>query len=123
MTYRVRALALAALAAVVLPGCSSGPSYPHSWCGPLMTQLRTSETRSAENAGLAALQKSGAPVGELAADLTAYEHVLAAENGSGTASYSAVLNAPAALAKLGADLKQLNSECGQPATAYKSDIV
>lgn len=100
---------------------TSGPSYPHSWCGPLIAQFHAHETRQAYEARLAAVQRLGAPVGKLIADETTYGQDEAATNSPGTAGYSAVLAATGAIGAVSADLQQLNADCGQPADAYKTD--
>lgn len=122
MTNRARLLAavLMTLAAVSLAACSSGPSRP-SWCAPLVTQFHAHETRQAYLSGLAAVQAQGAPVGQLITDETAYTQDEADANGTGTNSFAALADAPKVLAKVSADLKDLNAECGQPASAYESD--
>jgi hypothetical protein len=112
------------LAAAPAAACSSvAPSYPHSWCAPLIAQFHAKESRQAYLSGLTALQKSGAPVAQLIADESQVVKDVAAINdaSSGTAGYTAGANAPGDLAKVAADLKTLNGECGQAADAYKSD--
>lgn len=123
MTNRAAPLAaLTVLAAATLAACgSSAPSYPHAWCGPLITAFHAKETRQAYLNGLAATQKQGAPVAQLIADETAYTQNQATANSTGTGGFAAVAAAPAVLAKVIADLRQLNSECGQAASAYKAD--
>jgi hypothetical protein len=118
---RSLAAALTVLAAASLAACSSGPSYAHPWCAPLIAQFHAHETRQAYLNGLAATGRQGAPVGKLIADETAYTEDQATANAPGTAGFGAVASAPADLAKVSGDLKQLNSECGQAADAYKSD--
>jgi hypothetical protein len=122
MTSRASSLAvvLAALAIAPLAACSSGPSRP-AWCSPLTAQFHAKETRQAYLNGLAAAEKSGAPVGRLIADETAYTQNQAAANTPGVAGFSALADAPKVLAKVTADLKALNAECGQAGDAYKSD--
>jgi hypothetical protein len=116
-----RALAAAVATAASLAACSSGPSYPHAWCAPLITQFHAHESRQAYLNGLAAVEEQGAPVRNLITDETAYSGNQAAASVPGTAGFGAVASAPAVLGKVSADLKQLNSECGQPTDAYKSD--
>jgi hypothetical protein len=116
----IPAAAAVLAASTALAGCS-GPSYPHSWCGPLITQFHAHETRGQYLAKLSALQGAGAPVGRLEADENTYLNTLAEADGSGTQSYSATLALPAALQAISSDQQQLNQECGQPADAYKSD--
>lgn len=124
MTPRTRlsAAALAAVAAASLAaGCSSSPASPHAWCTPLITQFHAKETRQAYLNGLAAVERQGAPVQALITDEAAYTQNQATASTPGTAGFGAVASAPAVLAKVSADLKELNSECGQDADAYKSD--
>lgn len=113
----------AALAVACLAACSSAPSYPHAWCSPLVTAFHAHVTRAAYVAALLDLENSGAPVGSLVKDETAYaaDEQSANDPASGTAGFSALGAAPADLAKVSADLQQLNAECGQAASAYKSD--
>ena len=126
MSHRSRlpAAAVAALAAASLAaGCSSGPSYPHAWCQPLIADWHAHETRTAYVAQLLALDTPGVPLGNLVRDETAYaaDEQAASDPASGTAGFGALGAAPGDLAKVSADLKALNADCGQPADAYKSD--
>lgn len=114
------AAALAVLAASLAAGCSPGPSHP-AWCAPLVTQFHAKESRQAYLDGLAAVERQGAPVGQLITDEKAYTQDEADANVPGTDSFAALADAPKALARVSADLKSLNAECGQPADAYKSD--
>jgi hypothetical protein len=119
-----RAASLAALALLAAPlaaGCSPGLSYPHAYCGPLIAQFHAKESRQAYLAGLAAVQKQGAPVAALIKDETVYARDAATAAVPGTQGFGAVADAPAALGKVAVDLRQLNAACGQPADAYKSD--
>jgi len=112
------------LAAAPAAACSSGaPSYPHSWCAPLIAQFHAKESRQAYLDGLSALQGQGAPVAQLVADENKYvkDQEAASDPGSGTGGFDAIAAEPADFAKIGADLKTLNSECGQAADAYKGD--
>jgi hypothetical protein len=122
MTYRAVPLAvvLAALAAVPLAGCSPGPSHP-AWCAPLVSAFHAHESRQAYLNGLVAAEGKGAPAGKLIEDETAYTQDEADANGTGTDSFAALADAPKALARVSADLQQLNKQCGQPGDAYKSD--
>jgi hypothetical protein len=126
MTTRSRlpAIALAAVAAAGLAACGSGgPSYPHSWCAPLVTQFHAKLEQAAYAAGLTALQGQGAPVGQFAADLAAYEHDKAEAATTNDDSFTALAGEPKAIAKVEADIKQLNATCGQPGDAWKSDSI
>lgn len=118
------ALTAAALSAATLAACSSSPSPP-AWCTPLAAQFSSPHARQANLTEIGKLKQAGAPVGELAADYSAFVKltVTAGDTSPGAAGYTAVLAEPAALAKVSADLKQLGSECGQPAGAYKTDDV
>ena len=122
MTNRASSLAAVlvtvALAAPLAAGCSSSPSRP-AWCAPLIAAFH--EPRQAYLNGLATVQKQGAPVGKLITDEAAYTANQASANSLGTAGFAAVAAAPKVLAKVSADLQQLNGQCGQPAGAYKSD--
>lgn len=110
----------AAVTAAALAGCSSGPSRP-AWCGPLITAFHAHETRQAYLNGLAALQKQGAPVGQLITDETKYTENQADASVPGVSGFGAVASAPAVLGRVSADLKALNAQCGQDADAFKSD--
>jgi hypothetical protein len=127
MTCRAWPLAavLALSAAAGLAACSSSPSYPHAWCDSLITQFHAHETQAAYLAALLDLDVSGVPLGNLVKDETAYaaDKQAASDPASGTAGFSALGRAPADLAKVSADLKQLNADCGQPADAFKADNV
>jgi hypothetical protein len=122
---RRSALAIVAVAAAALTaGCSSGPSHP-SWCGPLITQFHAKVTAQAYQSGLAAIERQGAPVRQLAADDAAYDKDRAVmdDPNSGTAGYNAVFDAQKKLEKVEADLKSLNATCGQPSDAWQKDDV
>jgi hypothetical protein len=122
MTSCARSLAAIVVvsAAVGLAACSSGPSYAHPWCAPLIAQFHA---RQAQAAYVAGLQSSGAPVGKLITDIGTYEQDQATANVPGTASFSALAAEPGDLAVISGDLKALNADCGQAADAYKSDNV
>jgi hypothetical protein len=122
MTSCARSLAavLTVLAAASLAACSSGPSYPHTWCAPLIAQFHAHQAQAAYVAGL---QSSGAPVGKLITDIGTYEQDQATANVPGIASFSAGAAEPGDLAVVSGDLKALNAECGQAADAYKGDHV
>jgi hypothetical protein len=119
------AAVLAVAAAAGLAACSSSPSYPYAWCAPLITQFHAKETQAAYLAAILALDVPGVPLGNLVKDETAYaaDKQAASDPASGTDGFSAVERAPGDLAKVSADLKQLNADCGQPADSYKSDNV
>jgi hypothetical protein len=117
---RYLAVVLTVLAAAGLAACSSGPSYPHTWCAPLIAQFHAKQSQAAYVAGL---QSSGAPAGKLITDIGTYERDQATANVPGTASFSALAAEPGDLAVVSGDLKQLNAECGQAADAYKGDNI
>jgi hypothetical protein len=123
MTHRARtaAAALAVSAVTALAGCSSGPTYPHAWCGPLVAEFHAKDTWPARQAAYQSAGNAGAPVASLIADESRLYADKAAENEPGTAGYAAVPDAVTAVKKIGADLKALNADCGQPAGAYESD--
>ena len=113
--------ALTAIAAVTLAtGCSSSSPAP-AWCAPLVATFHAHQSRQAYLDGLVAAEGHGAPAGRLIEDETAYTQDEADAASTGTGSFAALAAAPKALAKVSADLKALNAECGQPADAYKSD--
>jgi hypothetical protein len=68
----------------------------------------TEDTYQAE---LAAFQKQGAPAGQYAADLAAYEHDKAVANSDSVASFAAVGAMGKDLARMSADLKALAAQC------------
>jgi hypothetical protein len=114
-------LAAVPVTAALLTGCGSSPSSPHPWCTPMITQFHKPETQAAYLAGLTVLQQSGAPVGKLITDITVYAGLQDEVNSPGIAGYEAMPELLGQLTKIGADLQQLNRECGEPASAYKTD--
>jgi hypothetical protein len=109
-----------AVTAVVM----SGPSYPHAWCGPVLTELhvrRGSDLGYA--AGLVLLRHHDhAPVGRLLSDLKDYAvaHSVVQYRNDVTPSGSAAGMA-STFAAVKFDLQALNRQCGQPPAAYESD--
>ena len=78
-------IAAAASAAVLL----SGPSYPHSWCGPVLAQVHAHETQGAFDTNMSALENQGAPVGNLISDGdAASEDEAAADNSDPSSGFS-----------------------------------
>ena len=114
------------VAILLATGVIGGPSYPHSWCGPVMAQLTGSGgTQQALVSGLEHAQRQDhAPVGSLLSDLFAYEAArVAVEDGSNLDALSNLANERAALNVVAFDLRAVNRECGQPPNAYKHDNI
>lgn len=115
------ALVVAAIAVTVVV---SRPSYPHAWCGPLLTDLHVRGDSDREYAAaLARLQRRDhAPVGRLIRDLRDYAvarsvaqfpgDVMPSGSAAGTVSIFAAVKG---------DLRGLNRRCGQPRGAYEDD--
>ena len=103
-------------------GVIGGPSYPHSWCGPVIAQLTASGgTQQTLMSGLQRAQNQDhAPIGGLVSDLYSYEAArVAVEDGSDLDALSNLANEEAALRVVASDLQTVNRECGQPSNAYK----
>jgi hypothetical protein len=119
------AAALALIVGGVVAGIElSSPSYPHPWCGPVLAEMHANGGTEADyEATMQRLeQQDGAPVGQLLSDLYNYDEAYAQqENASDMQIMGALSNSMAALQTVGDDLKQINKECGQPASAYGSD--
>jgi hypothetical protein len=122
---RLRVIAASAVAVAGITTAAviatSGPSYPHSWCGPVIIQLQAHQSAGQYLANLDTLQSKGAPVGQLITDQQAYLADETGENTDTSASYGDVFAATGDLDKVAADLKQINAECEQPGDAWKTD--
>lgn len=102
----------------------SSPSYPHPWCGPVLAELHAKGGTEAQyEATMQRLeQQDGAPVGQLLQDLYAYDAAYAQEqNATDMQMLGSITGTMGALETVGDDLKQINKECGQPASAYGGD--
>jgi hypothetical protein len=102
----------------------SRPSYPHAWCGPLLTELHVKgESDLGYAAALVHLRRRDhAPVGKLLSDLDDYtvaRSVVTKQNDL-TPSGSVAGMASTFTAVKG-DLQVLNRKCGQPPGAYGGD--
>lgn len=113
--------AAAAILATGLVFATAGPSYPHSWCGPVLMQLHARETQGKFDANMSALEGQGAPVSQLIIDGDAATQDAAAANSSNEAAFSGGLAAIGDLDRASADLKRINQACRQPPSAYKND--
>jgi hypothetical protein len=128
---RLRGLIVAGCAVVlVIAGVTTAavvrrPSYPHAWCGPLLTVLHVrGETDLEYAAAVAGVgRRDHAPVGRLVSDLRDYSVA-----SSGLLQYpdDRVRSGNAAgmmstFALVTGDLRALNRSCGQPAGAYQGD--
>jgi hypothetical protein len=104
----------------------SGPSYPHSWCGPVLAELHMkggSET-DFENALSQIQQIDGAPLGALLSDLAAYDAANAdVQTSNNFQVLGALGSAEGALQGVKLDLEQINRDCGQPANAASNDSI
>jgi hypothetical protein len=113
---------LAAGTVIAILVATSGPSYPHSWCGPVLAQFHAHESQSAFDANMTGLENQGAPVGSLISDGdAAAQDESDADNDDATNGMGADLAGMNELQNVGADLNQLNRECGQSASASKDD--
>jgi hypothetical protein len=126
-----RALIAAGGAAVLVIGAVatavvvSRPSYPHAWCGPLLTQLHVrGESDLGYAAALARLRRGDhAPVGTLLSDLSDYtvaRSVMQYQNNL-VAPSGSVAGMASTFTAVRADLRALNRTCGQPPGAYEGD--
>jgi hypothetical protein len=125
-----RGLIAAGGAAVLISGAVatavvvSRPSYPHAWCGPLLTQLHVRGESDLGYAALARLRRSDhAPVGTLLSDLSDYtvaRSVLQYQNNV-VAPSGSVAGMASTFTAVRADLRALNRKCGQPPGAYEGD--
>ncbi|MGH3401090.1 MAG: hypothetical protein ACRDRJ_00990 [Streptosporangiaceae bacterium] len=112
-------VAAAAVAVVV-----SRPSYPHAWCGPLLTELHVrGESDRGYAAALASLRRRDhAPVGTLVSDLRDYALARSLveydTNQTPSGSNAGIVSTFAAVQ---GDLRALNRRCGQPPHAYQDD--
>ncbi len=115
------ALAIAAVAVAIVV---SRPSYPHAWCGPLLTDLHVrGESDLGYAAALARLQRRDhAPVRRLLQDLRDYAVARSVVQypgdvmPSGSAAGTVLI-----FAAVKGDLRALNRRCGQPRGAYEGD--
>jgi hypothetical protein len=116
----VVAIAGAVTAVVVI---TSGPSYPHPWCGPVLAQLHAHENQDVFDANMTALESQGAPVANLIADGdTAVQDENAANNSGLVSAFGYLADGLNAMGRVQTDLQAINRACGQPASAYKNDI-
>ena len=125
-----RALIAAGAAAVLVIGAVaiavvvSRPSYPHAWCGPLLSELHVpAESDLGHAAALASLQRRDhAPVGRLLADLDDYTVARSVvTDQTGQAPSGSVTGMASTFSAVQVDLQALNRECGQPPGAYQGD--
>ena len=125
---QARVFAVITAAAVLLVGVVAGgivlsePSYPHSWCGPVLAEMHArSGTQGGYEAAMARIHRQDhAPVGRLLTDLYAYDAAhAAAEDGNNFTALGNLGGAMSALRVVGGDLKVIGRECGQPKGAYE----
>ena len=127
---RGRALiALVASSVVVIAGATtaivivtSGPSYPHPWCGPVLAQFHAHESQDAFDSNMTALEGQGAPVANLISDGdTVTEDQALADSSDLSSGFSYLTEEMNELSNVDTELQALNRDCAQPANAYKND--
>jgi hypothetical protein len=102
----------------------SRPSYPHAWCGPLLTQLHV---RGESDLGYAAAlvrlrRRDHAPVGRLVSDL--YDYAVArsvVQYQNDVTPSGSVAGMASTFTAVQGDLRALSRKCGQPPGAYEGD--
>jgi hypothetical protein len=100
----------------------SGPSYPHAWCGPLLTQLHVrGESDRRYAAALVRLRRrDGAPVGALLSDLSDYAVARSVVQYQNDVTPSgSVAGMASTFTAVNGDLRALSRKCGQPPGAYE----
>jgi hypothetical protein len=123
-------IAVGCAVALVIVGLTAaavvrGRSYPHAWCGQLLTALHVRGQSDLQYAAaLAGLgRRDHAPVGRLVADLRDYYVASSGmlrypDNRMPSGSAAGMM---AIFAAVKGDLQALNRSCGQPARSYQSD--
>lgn len=125
--HRLIAAGCAAVLVIVAGAAAtvvSRKSYPHAWCGPLLTELHVrGESDPGYEAALARLRlRDHAPVGSLLSDLHDYSvaHSVVQYRTDVTPSGSAA-GMVSTFTTVQSDLRALNRRCAQPPGAYKGD--
>jgi hypothetical protein len=125
--HRLIAVGCAAVLVIVAGAAAvvvNRKSYPHAWCGPLLTELHVrGESDPGYEAVLARLRlRDHAPVGGLLSDLRDYSvaHSVVQYNADVTPSGDAA-GMVSTFTAVQSDLRALNRKCGQPPGAYKGD--
>ena len=114
-------LGSAAVAAAVVV---SRPSYPHAWCGPVLTELHVrGESDLGYAAALASLRRRDhARVGSLVSDLRDYALARSVvEYDTDQTPSGSLAGIVSTFTAVQGDLRVLNRRCGQPAGAYEDD--
>lgn len=122
---KLAVLLAAPVMAAALTACG-GQSYPHAWCGPVISTLTASHgTETSLETSLGTSQsRDRAPVGKLLNDLFALGAARSAVTTGSIADAPQNLAAEkTALAAVASDLKTVNSQCGQPPGAYRHDRI
>jgi hypothetical protein len=115
----VLVVATGAVAVVV-----SRPSYPHAWCGPVLTALHV---RGESDLGYAAAllglrHRDHAPVGSLVSDLRDYALARSVvEYDTDQTPSGSLAGIVSTFTAVQGDLRALNRRCGQPPRAYEDD--
>ena len=116
--------AVLVIGAVAIAAVVSRPSYPHAWCGPLLSELHVhGESDLGYAAGLARLSRSDhAPVGRLVSDLDDYSVARSVvTDQTDQAPSGSVTGMASTFTAVKADLQALNRKCSQPPGAYEGD--
>ena len=128
--HGARALIAAGGAAVLVIGAVaiavvvSRPSYPHAWCGPVLTELHVrGESDLGYAAALASLRRRDhARVGSLVSDLRDYALARSVvEYDTDQTPSGSLAGIVSTFTAVQGDLRVLNRRCGQPAGAYEDD--
>jgi hypothetical protein len=117
-------VAVLVIGAVTTAVVVSRPSYPHAWCGPLLTELHArGESHPGYAAALVRLRRRDhAPVGKLLSDL--YDYTVASsvvQNQNGRTPSGSVAGMASTFTAVKGDLRALSRKCGQPPGAYEGD--
>jgi hypothetical protein len=125
---RLALLAAGCAAVLVVAGAVavvvSRPSYPHAWCGPVLTELHVrGESDLGYAAALASLRRRDhARVGSLVSDLRDYALARSVvEYDTDQTPSGSLAGIVSTFTAVQGDLRVLNRRCGQPAGAYEDD--
>ncbi|HEY5016141.1 MAG TPA: hypothetical protein VIJ82_10065 [Streptosporangiaceae bacterium] len=116
--------AVLVIAGVITAVVVSRPSYPHAWCGPLLTELHVGgDSDPGHAADLARLRRRDhAPVGKLLSDLDDYSVARSVvQNQNDRTPSGSVAGMASTFTAVKGDLRALNRKCGQPPGAYEGD--
>ena len=127
--HRPGKLLLAGLAVAVAAGgvaaglvLTSGPSYPHSWCGETLTAMYDGhQTFGQFTNALQFAANDGAPTATLLSDEQAQSQLYADEQTApATETFTLLAEEEAGLKAIGNDARAINRACGQP-SGYQLD--